>query len=73
MMFKHYLDMFDLTDETVELISFINKTTVRTEMYIHPKNSKLNMISYPKTEWGGPDVRWDSELREFLLREIVKE
>lgn len=29
-------------------------------------------VHYPKTKWGGPYSRWDSELREFLKREINK-
>ena len=29
-------------------------------------------IQYPRTEWGNYGVRWDSDLREFLNREILK-
>ena len=29
-------------------------------------------LKFPKTTWGGPYSRWDSELREFLRREICK-
>lgn len=29
-------------------------------------------VRFPKTTWGGPYGRWDSELREFLIREVCK-
>lgn len=29
-------------------------------------------VPFPMTTWGAPYSRWDSELREFLMREICK-
>lgn len=30
------------------------------------------MVKFPKTTWGEPYRRWNSELREFLTREVCK-
>ena len=34
-------------------------------------NSKW--LKYPKTTWGSPYSRWDTELREFLNREVCRD
>lgn len=72
--FKSYTDVFNLTNETVEIISWVNKTTVKTQTFITPKKKtgivKNNVIMYPITEWTGLGTRWDIELADFLKREI---
>lgn len=42
------------------------QTTISTTAAFNGKTD------YPLTKWGGDGVRWDSELREFLNREILK-
>ena len=29
-------------------------------------------VHFPRTKWGEPGVRWDSDLRKFLIREVNK-
>lgn len=74
MIFSSYTDAYDLTNETVEIISWVNRTTVKTQTFITPKKKtglvKNNVIMYPITEWTGLGTRWDIELADFLKREI---
>lgn len=67
--FKSYTDVFNLTNETVEIISWVNKTTVKTQTFITPKETQ-KVIMYPTTEWGARGIRWDLDLKNFLMREI---
>lgn len=69
MIFKGYTDVFNLTNETVEIISWVNRTTVKTQTFITPKETQ-KVIMYPTTECGERGIRLDIELADFLKREI---
>lgn len=56
---------------------YIDRKTISTSaerIYDATKRYDLDSIPvrFPKTTWGSPYSRWDSELREFLEREICK-
>jgi len=48
---------------------FIKDDSVFTQAKFWDKGTP---ILYPKTKWGEPYVRWDLDLRNFLLREVCK-
>lgn len=52
-------------------------TEARRFHFVHSSGQTIDQsVHYPKTKWGdagGTGARWDSELREFLRREINKE
>lgn len=61
-----------------QFIVYADMESIWTEaVYFHfdysTKPPKDLSVHYPETKWGGPYSRWDSELREFLRREINKE
>ncbi len=70
-----------ICDEYWQFEIFATEDTVCTEAHLfhfdYGKNPPVDQTThYPRTEWGGKGytgARWDSELREFLRREINKE
>lgn len=57
---------FNVCEEEWKFEITVTQTTISTTAIL---NGKTN---YPLTKWGGDGMRWDSELREFLNREILK-
>lgn len=57
---EHWCFTFSIEDNTVSTSALL----------VLPSGQQ---VTYPRTTWGSPGQRWDSELREFLLREVCKE
>jgi predicted component of type VI protein secretion system len=57
------------TTEEWKFIIYIENERIFTEATVS-LNGKTTQ--YPKTEWGDSYRRWDSELLEFLRREVCK-
>lgn len=57
---EHWCFAFSIADNKVST----------SAMLVLPSGQR---VAYPYTTWGSPGRRWDSELREFLLREVCKE
>lgn len=50
---------------------YIDGNGIYTEAILYLDDGKK--VKYPKTKWGEPYIRWDSDLRAFLAREICKQ
>lgn len=70
----------------IQPVSIAEHTKVCGEhwfFYIQTDNDKVStkawnyykdeFVPFPMTTWGAPYSRWDTELREFLQREVCKE
>ena len=57
--------------ESWEFKAYFGSNSVQTEATLFLKETSKT-ISYPRTTWGEPYKRWDTDLKEFLMREIDK-
>ena len=49
---------------------YLDADTVSTDAELMCQNGSA--CRYPRTTWGGKYARWDSELQEYLNREVCK-
>lgn len=65
-----------INDELWSFNVFTSYCGVSTECFYNGKllgHITENLTVYPRTTWGEPGVRWDSDLKKFLEREICKQ
>ena len=66
-----------IQDEMWQFKFYLTRNTVETEaqlfLFDYSKDPAQDIsITYPKTLWGDKYSRWDTELRNFLSREVLK-
>lgn len=75
--FSYYHAFFPEVKIETELWSFdiyIRKGKVVTQFTFHGSDftPRVPSVYYSLTEWGGNGIRWDTDLRKYLEREICK-